>query len=214
MKVLLIGGHTRNIGKTALVVDIIRAFPEARWTAAKITQYGHGVCSINGEACGCAPHEHAYSVDEESSRENRTDTSRFLVAGAVRSLWVRTKQGQLAEAMPALREALSGAGNVIIESNSLMGLLRPDLYLAVLDPAHADFKASAKLYIDRVDAAVVRLPLPDAAWNGVASSLLKTIPKYVQALGQALPDPLVDLVRKRCFSQASPVVPIREHFSS
>ena len=48
-RLLVVGGHTRNIGKTALVVDLIRAFPEAAWTAVKITQYGHGVCSISGE---------------------------------------------------------------------------------------------------------------------------------------------------------------------
>jgi hypothetical protein len=35
-----------------------------------------------------------------------SDTSRFLVAGAARALWVRTEQGRLAEAMPALRQRL------------------------------------------------------------------------------------------------------------
>ena len=33
-RILVVGGHTRNIGKTQLVVEIIRAFPQARWTAA------------------------------------------------------------------------------------------------------------------------------------------------------------------------------------
>lgn len=204
MNLLLIGGHTRNIGKTALVVDIIRAFPEARWTAVKITQYGHGVCSINGDACGCAPDQHTFSLDEETSREDRTDTSRFLVAGAVRSFWLRTKQGFLAEGMPPLREALRGAGNVIIESNSLMGLLRPALYLVVLDPMQADFKDSARKYLDRADGIVLRSALPPGVgkdvWQGLPSHLMEGRPVFHQALGSPLPDALCNFLRNNYFS--------------
>ena len=40
-RVIVIGGHTRNIGKSQLVVEVLRAFPEKRWLAAKLTQYGH-----------------------------------------------------------------------------------------------------------------------------------------------------------------------------
>ena len=96
---LVVGGHTRSIGKTALVVDLIRAFPGAEWTAVKITQYGHGVCSEHGEPCDCASATHPAILDEERDRSGRTDTSRFLVAGARRSFWLRTRQGDLAQGM-------------------------------------------------------------------------------------------------------------------
>jgi hypothetical protein len=214
MKLLLIGGHTRNIGKTALVVDIIRAFPQARWTAAKITQYGHGVCSVNGESCGCAPQQHAFSIEEETSRDNRTDTSRFLVAGAARALWVRTKQGQLSGALPALRKALSGAEHVIIETNSLMSMLRPTLYVVVLDPRLSDFKASAKLYLDRANAAVLRAPLAGAAWESVSPTLADEAPRFAQRLGEPLPRQFVDFLRERYFQQGVAFESISKHFSS
>lgn len=214
MRLLLIGGHTRNIGKTALVVDIIRAFPEARWTAAKITQYGHGVCSINGEPCPCAPQEHAFSLDEETGRENHSDTSRFLVAGAARSLWVRAKQGRLGDALPALRAALAGCENVIIESNSLMAFLRPSLYVVVLDPTQSDFKASAKLYLDRADAAVMRAPLDDHPWEGISPALLASVPKFAQKLGQPLPAPLADFIREKYFQQGMTFESLSVHLSS
>src|SRR5262249_7182114 len=81
---------------------------------------------------------------------------RFLVAGAARSLWVRTRQGMLAEAMPRLRKELAAAENVILESNSVMRFLRPDLYLTVLDPGTPDFKASAKEYLDLADAVILQ----------------------------------------------------------
>ncbi len=213
-RVLLVGGHTRSIGKTSLVVDIIRAFPDAAWTAAKITQYGHGLCSINGHACACAPRQHRFALDEETSRDNRTDTSRFLVAGAARSLWLRTKQGRLAEAMPLLREALRDADNVIIESNSLMDLLRPALYLVVLDPASADFKASARQHLGQADAFILRSELPADNWPDVSPGLLVDKPAFQQRLGAPLPAELAEFVRRGFFRRLSGVLSHRQHLSS
>ena len=105
-RVVVVGGHTRSIGKTQLVCDIIAAFPRTDWIAGKITQYGHGVCAQNGENCDCAPTEHVCALDWESRSDTGTDSARFLAAGAKRSFWLRTKQGYLAEGMPLLRQAL------------------------------------------------------------------------------------------------------------
>lgn len=199
MRVLVVGGHSRNIGKTSLVVDLIRAFPEAAWTAVKITQYGHGVCSIHGEHCGCAPDEHTVALDEEHDRNDRTDTSRFLVAGASRALWVRCKQGRLAEAMPQLRVALQDCGNVVLESNTVLHFLRPELYLVVLDPQQPDFKDSARFFLDRADGFVVRSPIEAANWPSVSARLLEQKPVFHQSLGGPLPGELVEFVRRRFF---------------
>ncbi len=193
-RIIVVGGHTRNIGKTALVVDIIRAIPEARWTAAKITQYGHGVCSINGERCGCAPADHAFSITEETRGDGGCDTGRFLEAGARHVYWVRTKQGQLPAAMPALREALAGSRNVIVESNTLLGLIRPRLYLAVLDPRQQDFKESAQRYLDLVDAFVFRAAGP-GCWPGISRQVVERKASYLQPPGSPLPADLKSLVR-------------------
>src|SRR6267154_5486760 len=155
MSLVIIGGHSRSVGKTSVVAGLISALPEFRWTALKITQYGHGICSANGEACDCATADHAWAVSEERNRSGESDTSRFLVAGAEHSWWVRTEQGRLAEAMPRVRQVLSGAQNVIIESNSVLRFLKPDLYLTVLDPQTADFKTSAQTFLDRADAVIL-----------------------------------------------------------
>jgi hypothetical protein len=155
MPILVIGGHTRSVGKTSVVAGIIAALPEMHWTAMKITQYGHGVCSANGEACDCVTADHSLAVSEERDRSGDSDTSRFLVAGADHSWWVRTQQGQLAEAMPRVRKILASTQNAIIESNSVMRFLKPDLYLTVLDPETADFKTSAQTFLDRADAVLL-----------------------------------------------------------
>lgn len=107
-RLIVVGGHTRSIGKTQLVCDVISAFPRVEWIAGKITQYGHGVCARNGENCDCAPEEHTCALDWETRADTGTDSARFLQAGAKRSFWLRTKQGYLAEGLPLLRKALRG----------------------------------------------------------------------------------------------------------
>lgn len=167
MSIVVIGGHTRNVGKTSMVAGLIAALPEFEWAAFKITQYGHGVCSLNGEACDCATDDHSWAITEEKDRSGESDTSRFVVAGAARVWWVRTEQGRLAEAIPAIRERMSGARNVILESNSVLKFVRPDLYITVLDPATEDFKKSAQEFLDRADAVVLHEGNSNA-WKGIS----------------------------------------------
>lgn len=198
MAIVVIGGHSRNIGKTSIVAGIISALPLQRWTAIKITQFGHGVCSANGEPCDCETADHTVAISEERTGASGTDSARYLAAGAARSLWIRTRQGQLVEAMPRLRAELDRSENVIIESNSIMRFLRPDLYLSVLDPSVEDFKRSARLFLDRADAILVpdgHLAAPK--WKGVSLSLVSNIPVLSMRPPVFLTSEIVDFVSGR-----------------
>jgi hypothetical protein len=175
MAIVVVGGHTRNIGKTSVVAGLIAALPELRWTAVKITQFGHGVCSANGEPCDCETADHTIAISEERQRGSGTDTSRYLDAGAARAFWVRTRQGQLSEAMPRVRRLLAESENVIVESNSVLRFLQPDISLSVLDPGVKDFKVSAMRYLDRVDALMVpEGAVFDEGWEGVSRKMVET----------------------------------------
>src|SRR5579884_938618 len=101
MSIVVIGGHSRSVGKTSVVAGLIAALRDFEWTAVKITQYGHGICSRSGVVCECACDDGSWMISEDHDRSGESDTSRFLVAGAARSLWVRTQQGKLADAMPS-----------------------------------------------------------------------------------------------------------------
>jgi hypothetical protein len=167
--IVVIGGHSRSVGKTSVVAGLISALREYEWTAVKITQYGHGVCSANGAPCDCATADHSWAISEEKDRGGASDTSRFLLAGAERALWVRTEQGRLAEAMPALRRRLEQSRHVIVESNSVLKFMRPDLYLTVLDPSTEDFKTSAREFLDRAGAVILHDGAKTgSAWQGVS----------------------------------------------
>lgn len=168
MALVVVGGHSRNVGKTSVVAGLIAELPHFHWTAAKITQYGHGICSANGEPCDCATDDHSWAITEEQDPSGKSDTSRFLAAGAKPVFWVRTEQGRLAEAIPTLRRKLQGASNVILESNSVLKFFRPDLYLTVLDPTTADFKNSAREFLDRADAVILHQARGGPAWQDVS----------------------------------------------
>jgi hypothetical protein len=237
-RIVVVGGHTRSIGKTQLVCDVIRAFPRTEWIAGKVTQYGHGVCAQNGADCDCAPAEHACALDWESRPDSGTDSSRFLAAGAGHSFWLRTKQGYLAEGMPLLRKALNSVASdewrvasqtqaptigqlksgdamsqsvptadtqkvraLIVESNSLMQFVKPSLYFAVIDPLKDDFKESAQTALDRASALVMRGEVgadssPAPLWMRLPVQLMREKPSVLQREGEALPEPLWELVHR------------------
>jgi hypothetical protein len=81
MKLVMIGGHTRNIGKTSVVEGIIRATADLNWTAVKVTQFGHGVCTGHCESCSCADNVDQFSITEEIDDISGSDTARFLSGG-------------------------------------------------------------------------------------------------------------------------------------
>jgi hypothetical protein len=209
MAVVVIGGHSRSVGKTSVVAGLIAALPEHHWTALKITQYGHGVCSLNGESCHCATDDHSWAISEEKGRSGDSDTSRFLVAGATRAWWVRTEQGRLAEAIPTIRRKLAESENVILESNSILKFVRPDLYLTVLDPATADFKRSAQEFLDQADAVVLHAPKNDggnAAWTGISLKPVAGRPIFEIRPPEYVTKEIVEFVRRRV-SEAGSLTP-------
>jgi hypothetical protein len=197
MSLIVVGGHSRSVGKTSVVAGLIAALPEFHWTAMKITQYGHGICSANGKLCDCATDDHSWVVTEERDRSGESDSSRFLVAGAARSLWVRTRQGMLAEAMPRVRKELASGENAILESNSVMRFLRPDLYLTVLDVATEDFKLSAQTFLDRADAVILHDATDEVAWKNVSLKPVAAKPMFRIKPPQYVTSELIEFVRSR-----------------
>jgi molybdopterin-guanine dinucleotide biosynthesis protein len=207
MKMVMVGGHTRNIGKTSVVEGVIRAMPEMNWTAVKITQFGHGVCSVDGEDCGCIVTEHQFSISEEREKSSGTDTARFFSAGARRSLWVRTRQGELFAALDALKREIENDEFVIVESNSLRKFIKPTIYLQVLDPSNADFKLSSQQYFDLADAYLVVAqsndaesfrPRPHDQTILLARELERNKPCFgISAADRFMSQPVIDFVRSR-----------------
>jgi hypothetical protein len=167
MAIVVVGGHSRSVGKTSVMAGLIAALPAYNWTAFKVTQFGHGRCSLDGKPCHCASEDRCWAISEEKDEAGRSDSARFLAAGARRSFWVRTEQGRLGEAMPAIERKLAAAENAMLESNSILQFIEPDIYISVLDPAIPDFKNSARRFLERADAVVLHARHCPPQWDAI-----------------------------------------------
>ncbi len=198
MALVVIGGHSRNVGKTSVVAGLIAALQEFNWTALKITQFGHGVCSADGKPCDCdTGDDHFRALSDEKDLSGETDTSRFLVAGAKRSIWVRTRQGRLSEAITDIERKIAGAENVIMESNSIMGFLKPDLYLSVMDAGTQDFKVSANEFLDRADAVILHRAESQPKWDLVTMDRVAGKPTFMIQPPPYVTPEIVSFVREQ-----------------
>jgi hypothetical protein len=206
---VVVGGHSRNIGKTSVAAGLIRKLRSREWTAVKVTQYGHGICSNKGTACGCEAEagagdpDHPFALSEEYE-PNATDSGRFLAAGAHRSFWLRTPMGELAPAETTIRKILAQSGNVIMESNSVLELVQPDLFLMLLDFGCEDFKPSSLRFLDRADAFVVidrgiNVPM----WADIAHGLWDGKPQFAVRPPHYVTNELAAFVAQRLDSAPS-----------
>ena len=193
-----VGGHSRNIGKTSVAAGLIRRMRSRKWTAVKITQYGNGVCARDGGACECDPGSDQPFALSEEYEPNQTDSGRFLAAGAERSFWLRVPSGELARAAGTLHKILNQSENVIVESNSVLEVLQPDVFLMLLDFSCEDFKASSLRFLDRADAFVVidhgiNAPL----WEDIARGLWDQKPQFLVKPPRYVTAELADFVAAR-----------------
>src|ERR1700720_793665 len=99
--------------------------------------------------------------------------------------------------MPALRKRLDQARHVIVESNSVLKFLRPDLYLTVLDPATEDFKTSAPEFLDRAGAVILHRGLRNrgSTWRAVSLKPVADRPVFRIAPPPYVTAEIVDFVR-------------------
>ena len=183
---LVVGGQCRKVGKSAFVADVIKAFPDRNWIAVKITPYAESGCPVKGPTCNCSPQEHPYAIREETDRSGNSDSSRFLLAGARRALWIETKQNRLQDALPALATELANAGHAVIESDALVRLWTPSLFVMVLDPSNPDFKSSARENLPLADAFVFRSPFDDSDLRFRALAAIPK-PRFFQPIGSPMP---------------------------
>ena len=135
---IVVGGHSRHVGKTTLITQLIPRLKPANWIAVKISSHRHGA---GGEG---------FSVAEDHD----PSTSRYLAAGAQRAFLLRAADKTVAEAAAWIEVQLAIGHNVIAESNRLVRYIRPDLVLFVVASGIADWKASSGECLRQSDAVV------------------------------------------------------------
>ena len=187
MTTVVVGGHSRKVGKTSVAAGLIAAFPHCPWTAIKISHW-HGDYSAAD----------IYDIYEECDHTRDSDTSRFLAAGASRSLWVRVRENGLEAAVKKLQPTFESSPFLIIESNSILQYIQPDIYVLVLRYDVEEFKGSARNTLSRAHA-IVAVNYSSAAppWKGIPPEALAGIPLFPTEDPARIPVGLLALVRSR-----------------
>ena len=147
MAIVVVGGDSKDIGKTALVCGIISALREFAWTAVKISGHDYEPAAPMTGANDFS----ARTIHEEASAGSGTDTARYLSAGARRALLV-TRFGSEVP-FQEIQSALGSDRNIIFESNRIVDVLKPDVCLA-LRGRSGETKPSFSRLLELADALV------------------------------------------------------------
>lgn len=140
---VVVGGHSRGVGKTSLIEHLLRADTGAAWVAIKISAHRHAPDGVS-----------APLVEEAGQPSALTQTGRYLAAGARRAFLVRAPDVAMPGAAAFIESLRSRGSNAIVESNRIMRYLAPDALLFVVDPRIDDWKPSSALCWPIADAVV------------------------------------------------------------
>ena len=198
MKLVVVGGQVRKVGKTSVIAELIRGLNSLAWTAVKISHHGGDADSQDRQSADDLPAHLDFLWSEEKDPNGHHDTSQYLAAGARRALWMRARGGTLAQALPGLLKALEGDEHVIIESNSILAFLKPAVFLFIIDESRRELKASARQFLPRADAFVrVGPELKAPVWPGMSLPMLEDKPVFPVSAGEWSNPALSRFVRER-----------------
>ncbi len=150
MRPLLIGiggGHSDS-GKTTLACAILKEF--VGWSAIKSGSDSMYTSVVD---------------DPEVLSEPGTDTAAFLEAGASAAVLVKAPKEELPEALVLAFErldSLSDLPGVVVEGNSAIEVLSPDIVIFSFD-AFSEIKESSKAVFELADALVCSGAMPEEA---------------------------------------------------
>jgi hypothetical protein len=107
--------------------------------------------------------------------------------------------GELGRAEATVSKILGQGGNTIVESNSVMELVRPDVFLMVLDFGCEDFKASSLKYMDRADAfVVIDRGINGPLWAEVSRGMWDHKPQFLVTPPKYVTSEVAEFVASRC----------------
>jgi hypothetical protein len=139
----MIGGATRNVGKTSLSCKIIERFAETnKIIGLKIKTLYEGDSFFHGKERN--PLTGEFRITEEKDIKGTEDTSKMLRVGAKRVFRIKVKSNSIEKAFNEL-EKITGQNCVFVcESNSLRKAVRPGIFIMIKNKDSETMKPSAK----------------------------------------------------------------------
>nr|AAP58547.1 hypothetical protein [uncultured Acidobacteriota bacterium] len=145
-----VGGLTSEVGKTALICELLKAFPG--WEAIKTTRGHYRSCGKDPQAC-CVSHllkdEPVVMSGRELTYSPGKDTGRYWDAGAKNVHWVIATDDQVSKGIHEAIKRVHTRG-VFVEGNSFARYIKPDVFVMAARSDSLKSKPSAREVLDRV----------------------------------------------------------------
>jgi len=145
---IIIGGSSRNVGKTTLALKVIEKYAASeRITGLKVTSIRPGEETHHGN------HENHdllnFLIIEETTNSSSKDTARMLSAGADKVYYIETPDSMIREAMEMFLTTINTGSPIVCESRSLRTAVIPGLFVLLkhfdTDLIKPDFDVYEKL---------------------------------------------------------------------
>jgi molybdopterin-guanine dinucleotide biosynthesis protein len=176
-RIVAVSGFSSNVGKTTLVCELLRALPG--WEAIKLTRGHYRSCGRDPEACCVSDlisDEAVIRSGREANYEAGKDTGHFWDAGAANVHWVIATDDQVET---GIKEAIArvAADGVVIEGNSFLQFVTPDIAVMCARAEGGNLKGSSRaaltkidyLYLSSLDADAVTARSQFAEWRSHVS---------------------------------------------
>jgi molybdopterin-guanine dinucleotide biosynthesis protein len=131
-----IGGSQSGTGKTTLACRLLER--QENWGAIKYTP---------------SPIYSSVTEDLEEMEQSGKDTALMLKAGAAGALWVRSTPEDMHETLQMAVERLSGLEGIVVEGNSAIEVLKPDIVIFIAGEP-GNFKQNAKDTLKMADVVI------------------------------------------------------------
>jgi len=153
MKIITVSGSHSGVGKTKVVELLLRILEG--WSALKVTvsHPGRKCPLLKKKYCHvCAELKEDLLIisDKKIIETKGTDTARFKEAGARRVLWLKAKPQGLEEGLRKAISLFKMTKGFIIESNSALKYIKPDLAIFVKNK-NLPLAPSAKEILNKID---------------------------------------------------------------
>jgi molybdopterin-guanine dinucleotide biosynthesis protein len=150
-RVIAVSGFSSNVGKTTLVCELLRQLPG--WEAIKLTRGHYRSCGRDPAGCCVSDllrDEPVIRSGREANYQAGKDTGHFWDAGASNVHWVIVKDDQVER---GINEALARveADGVVVEGNSFLEYVTPDLAIMCARSEGGKIKPSARTTLAKSD---------------------------------------------------------------
>jgi len=138
---LLIGGSSRNVGKTTLILHYIQKFKDIfPIIGLKVTSIYPNDETLHGYHKNSLAKN--YEIFKEDTYDGIKDTSKMLLAGAKDVYYIRTLDQFISEAFLKFSENISTETKIICESVSLRKYIQPGLFILIQHSKPHQMKSS------------------------------------------------------------------------